>query len=139
MYGNIDFDLDIFVYTEFDFYLSDVEMARFSQANRWQYLRWMTLAIAAHRQVLNRRRLPDNCQVIQDNRRRVRELRSELIRVLVLFPELRDEIVVELPADLSLARANDGQRLAMDYGTSTSGVRYYWVGGAPMPPRHRHG
>ena len=125
MYGNIDIDLDIFVYTEFDLYLSDVEMARFSQANRWQYLRWMTLAIAAHRQVLNRRRL------VQDNRRRVTELRSELIRVLVLFPELRDEIVVELPADLSLARANDGQRLAMDYGTSTSGVRYYWVGGAP--------
>ena len=133
MYGNIDIDLDIFVYTEFDLYLSDVEMARFSRANRWQYVRWMTLAIAAHRQVLNRRRL------VQDNRRRVTELRSELIRVLVLFPELRDEIVVELPADLSLARANDGQRLAMDYGTSTSGVRYYWVGGAPMPPRHRHG
>ena len=131
--AHIDIDLDIFVHSEFDVYLSDVEMARFSQANRFSYLRWMTLAIAAHRQVLNRRRL------VQDNRRRVTELRSELIRVLVLFPELRDEIVVELPADLSLARANDGQRLAMDYGTSTSGVRYYWVGGAPMPPRHRHG
>ena len=48
MYGNIDIDLDIFVYTEFDLYLTDVEMARFSRANRWQYVRWMTLAIAAH-------------------------------------------------------------------------------------------
>ena len=125
LYGNIDIDLDIFVHSEFDVYLSDVELARFSQANRFTHLRFMFPAIMAHRQVLNRRRL------VQDNRRRVTELRSELIRVLVLFPELRDEIVVELPADLSLARANDGQRLAMDYGTSTSGVRYYWVGGAP--------
>ena len=123
--AHIDIDLDIFVHSEFDVYLSDVEMARFSQANRFSYLRWMTLAIAAHRQVLNRRRL------VQSNRRRVRQLRSELIRILVLFPELRDEIVVELPADLSLARVNDNQRLAMDYGYLASGVRYYWVGGAP--------
>ena len=81
-----DVELDVGFHSEFDVYLSDVEMARFSQANRFSYLRWMTLAIAAHHQVLNRRRL------VQDNRRRVTELRSELIRVLVLFPELRDEI-----------------------------------------------
>ena len=90
----IDLDLDMFGHSEFDVYLSDVELARFSQANRFSYLRWMVLAIAAHRQVLNRRRL------VQDNRRRVTELRSELIRIMVLFPELRDEIVVELPAHL---------------------------------------
>ena len=64
LYGNIDIDLDIFVHSEFEVYLSDVEMARFSQANRWQYLRWMTLAIAAHRQVLNR--LPSPGRIRQD-------------------------------------------------------------------------
>ena len=118
-------DLDLFNHSDFDVYMSDVELARFSQANRFTHLRFMFPAIMAHRQVLNRRRL------VQSNRRRVRELRSELIRILVLFPELRDEIVVELPANLSLARVNDNQRLAMDYGSLASGVRYYWVGGAP--------
>jgi hypothetical protein len=93
--AHIDLDLDIFVHSDFDVYLSDVELARFSQANRFSHLRFMVPAITAHRQVLNRRRL------VQDNRRRVRELRSELIRVMVLFPELRDEIVVELPAHLT--------------------------------------
>ena len=93
--AHIDLDLDIFVYSEFDILLlSDVELARIAQANRFSHLRFMVPAITAHRQVLNRRRL------VQDNRRRVRELRSELIRILVLFPELRDEIVVELPAHL---------------------------------------
>jgi len=87
--AHIDLDLDIFVYSEFDILLlSDVELARIAQANRFNYLRFMVHAITAHRQVLNRRRL------VEDNRRRVRDLRSELIRVLVLFPELRDEIVV---------------------------------------------
>ena len=93
--AHIDLDLDIFVYSEFDILLlSDVELARIAQANRFNSFRFSTPAITAHRQVLNRRRL------VQSNRRRVRELRSELIRVMVLFPELRDEIVVELPAHL---------------------------------------
>ena len=100
-----DVELDLGFHSEFDVYLSDVELARIAQANRFNYLRFMVHAITAHRQVLNRRRL------VQSNRRRVRELRSELIRVMVLFPELRDEIVVELPADLSLALANDCQRM----------------------------
>ena len=87
--AHIDLDLDIFVYPEFDILLlSDVELARIAQANRFNYLRFMVHAITAHRQVLNRRRL------VEDNRHRVRYLRSELIRVLGLFPELRDEIIV---------------------------------------------
>ena len=98
---NIDLDLDIFVHSDFDVYLSDVELARFSQANRFSHLRFMVPAITAHRQVLNRRRL------VEDNRHRVRYLRSELIRVLGLFPELRDEIIV----------------VAMDQPCITIGVR----------------
>ena len=90
--SNIDLDLDIFVHDEFDEYMSDVEFARVAQANRFNFLRFSMLAITAHREVRR--------QLIQDNRRRVRELRSELIRIMVLFPELRDEIVVELPAHL---------------------------------------
>ena len=98
-----DVELDVGFHSEFHVYLSDVELARFSsQANRFSHLRFMVPAITAHRQVLNRRRL------VQDNRRRVRELRSELIRIMVLFPELRDEIVVELPAHLT--------GLALEYG-----------------------
>ena len=100
--AHIDLDLDIFVYSEFDILLlSDVELARIAQANRFNYLRFMRHAITAHRQVLNRRRL------VEDNRHRVRYLRSELIRVLGLFPELRDEIIV----------------VAMDQPCITIGVR----------------
>ena len=87
--AHIDLDLDIFVHSDFDEFLSDVMLARVSQANRFNFLRFSVVAIAAHREVLDGRR-----RLVRDNRRRVRELRSELIRVLVLFPELRDEIVV---------------------------------------------
>ena len=83
-----DVELDVGFHSEFDVYLSDVELARIAQANRFNSFRFSTPAITAHRQVLNRRRL------VEDNRRRVRDLRSELIRVLGLFPELRDEIIV---------------------------------------------
>ena len=104
--AHIDLDLDIFVYSEFDILLlSDVELARIAQANRFNYLRFMVHAITAHRQVLNRRRL------VEDNRHRVRYLRSELIRVLGLFPELRDEIIV----------------VAMDQPCITIGVRSPFV------------
>ena len=101
--AHIDIDLDIFVHSEFDEFLSDVMLARVSQANRFNFLRFSVVAIAAHREVLDGRR-----RLVRDNRRRVRELRSELIRLMVLFPELRDEIVVELPAHLT--------GLALEYG-----------------------
>jgi hypothetical protein len=66
--AHIDLDLDIFVYSEFDILLlSDVELARIAQANRFNSFRFSTPAITAHRQVLNRRRL------VEDNRRRVRD------------------------------------------------------------------
>jgi hypothetical protein len=100
-----DVELDVGFHSEFDVYLSDVELARIAQANRFNYLRFMVHAITAHRQVLNRRRL------VEDNRRRVRDLRSELIRVLGLFPELRDEIIV----------------VAMDQPCITIGVRSPFV------------
>ena len=100
-----DVELDVGFHSEFDVYLSDVELARIAQANRFNYLRFMVHAITAHRQVLNRRRL------VEDNRRRVRYLRSELIRVLGLFPELRDEIIV----------------VAMDQPCITIGVRSPFV------------
>ena len=104
--AHIDLDLDIFVYSEFDILLlSDVELARIAQANHFNYRRFMVHAIRAHRQVLNRRRL------VEDNRRRVSYLRSELIRVLGLFPELRDEIIV----------------VAMDQPCITIGVRSPFV------------
>ena len=85
--------------------MSDVELARIAQANHFNYRRFMVHAIRAHRQVLNRRRL------VEDNRRRVSYLRSELIRVLGLFPELRDEIIV----------------VAMDQPCITIGVRSPFV------------
>ena len=100
-----DVELDLGFHSEFDVYLSDVELARIAQANRFNYLRFMVHAITAHRQVLNRRRL------VEDNRHRVRYLRSELIRVLGLFPELRDEIIV----------------VAMDQPCITIGVRSPFV------------
>ena len=106
--AHIDLDLDIFVYSEFVILLlSDVELARIAQANRFNYVRFMVHAITAHRQVHRRRLVEAHRQqaaawrhtanrrrLVEDNRHRVRYLRSELIRVLGLFPELRDEIVV---------------------------------------------
>jgi hypothetical protein len=100
-----DVELDVGFHSEFDVYLSDVELARIAQANHFNYRRFMVHAIRAHRQVLNRRRL------VEDNRRRVSYLRSELIRVLGLFPELRDEIIV----------------VAMDQPCITIGVRSPFV------------
>jgi SRSO17 transposase len=102
-----DVELDVGFHSEFHVYLSDVELARIAQANRFNYVRFMVHAITAHRQVHRRRLVEAHRQqaaawrhtanrrrLVEDNRHRVRYLRSELIRVLGLFPELRDEIIV---------------------------------------------